>query len=199
MRFNAIVGPLEAAGVDVAALPDGIAGAIDEISGQTGAFTGKRDAAAEIVEKHLRPAFLRLLAEVKASCPSNTPTTAATAIGSNPAGMAAYRKLLLEFAVTYQAAMRAADLLYESDRDPVGLFRDTSAAPVSPPAAVSPDVARPAGPRETLARLLWLAHDPDAAPTLPTREERERLAEEFRRGISGSHLMHDLALSGKTY
>jgi len=125
-----------------------------------------------IVREHLRPAFEGVLAEVRKTCPKDSPTTAEAAVRA-PNGSRDYLKLQA-LAERYSAIMSAAQVIYGAGgRDSHRMFADTQAGPDRN--SVQYQYVEPRGPAAPLARLLWLAYDPTAQPYLPTNRERDEL------------------------
>jgi hypothetical protein len=131
-----------------------------------------------LITDYLRPAFEALIAEVR-NLPADTPTTADAAVRVKDG---ASQFLALEkLAARYRAILDAAQLLY-------GLGGHDSAARMFADSTAGPDRTsnqyqynQPRGPKEPLARLLWLAHGEDAQPYLPTNRERDKASAEFHR------------------
>jgi hypothetical protein len=139
----------------------------------------------EIIRDHLRPAFDALIAETRKTCPDTTPTTADAAVRV-PNGARDYVKLEV-LAERYKAILAAAAIIYGgAGRDTHNMFADTKAGPDKTSRQFN--YAEPRGPKEPLARLLWLAHAPDAGPHLPTNAERDALLHGFQsRSVSAAH------------
>ena len=81
---------------------------------------------------------------------------------------------------------------YDGWRSFVGSFFDSRRFPDITPGVVLPlpsNIARP-GPAEPLARLLWLATDPDADPWLPSPEDQDIRFSEFRDEIARRRRAH---------
>jgi hypothetical protein len=139
-----------------------------------------------VVRDHLRPAFDALIAETRKTCPATTPTTADAAVRV-PNGARDY--LALEaLASRYMAIIDAAAVIYGPvGRDGHNMFADTQNGPDKSSAQFR--YAEPRGPKEPLARLLWLAHGEDAYPFLPTNAERDAALDAFQRGghVSAAH------------
>jgi len=127
-----------------------------------------RSAGDRLVTESLRPAFDALLREVR-ELPKDTPTTAEAAVTASDKLRGAYIKLAALVPV-YKAIMEAAEILYGAGRDNWRLFADTTAEPTSRPGQVR-NFTSAGGPEGKTARLLWLAHSPDA--WLPTASERD--------------------------
>jgi hypothetical protein len=131
-----------------------------------------------LVLEHLRPAFQAVIDAVR-KLPADTPTTADAAVRVKDG---ASQFLALEkLAARYRAILDAAQLLY-------GLGGHDSAARMFADSTAGPDRTsnqyqynQPRGPKEPLARLLWLAHGEDAQPYLPTNRERDKASAEFHR------------------
>jgi hypothetical protein len=137
---------------------------------------------AELITETLRPAFDRLITEVRQTCPANTPTTAVEAVRGAQHEQNAYFRLVDNYVPRYVAILQAAQAIYESTpgprRDRFRIFEDTT-RPQSFRPGTYKSVGVPetiSGPTEPAARLLYLAHDPDAEPFLNSPAERDELA-----------------------
>jgi hypothetical protein len=126
----------------------------------------------EIVVECLRPAFDALIAETRKICPKDCPATTAAAVRL-PNGSRDYLRLEV-LAERYKALMSAAQIIYGvGGMDTHRMFADTKAAPDRNSGQYFYVEPRGPSPVEPLARLLWLAHGPDAQPFLPTSAERD--------------------------
>jgi len=131
-----------------------------------------------IVVEHLRPSFEAVLAEVRKTCPKDCPTTAEAALRA-PNGSRDYLKLQA-LADRYSAVMSAAQVIYGAGgRDSHRMFADTLTGPDRN--SVQYQYVQPRGPAAPMARLLWLAHEADANPHLPTIRERDLALDGFTR------------------
>jgi hypothetical protein len=136
-----------------------------------------RSRGGEIVMEHLRPAFDALVAETRKTCPKDCPATTEAAVRV-PNGSRDYLRLEA-LAERYAAIMSAAAIIYGAGADNHRLFADTKAGPDRN--SVQFRYIEPRGPSEPIARLLWLAHAPDAYPHLPTNAERDAALGGFNR------------------
>jgi hypothetical protein len=138
-----------------------------------------------IVADYLRPAFDALIAETRKTCPANSPTTADAAVRVAD-GSRDYLNLEA-LAERYKAIIEAAQVIYGAGgRDNHKMFAETKAGPDRTSAQFR--YSEPRGPKDPLARLLWLAHAPDAQPYLPTNAERDAALDGFQSGtVSAAH------------
>jgi hypothetical protein len=144
----------------------------------------------EIVIECLRPAFDALISETRKICPKDCPTTTVAAVRL-PNGSGDYLRLEV-LAERYKALMSAAQIIYGvGGRDNHRMFADTRAEPDRN--AVQYQYIVPRGPSEPLARLLWLAHAPDAKPYLPTNVERDAALGAFTQQLASA--AHNAALN----
>lgn len=153
-----------------------------DVTGQEILTRYMQDNNSEIVTEVLRPAFDALIAEVRQNCPVNTPTGAVEAVRGSQADQKAYFKLVDNYVPRYEAILAAAQAIYETTpgprRDPFRIFEDTTRPQLFKPGTIH-SVRTPLlvnGPTESAARLLYLAHDPDAEPFLNSPAERDALA-----------------------
>ncbi|HET6311667.1 MAG TPA: hypothetical protein VFH00_11800 [Candidatus Nitrosotalea sp.] len=145
----------------------------------------------EIVIQCLRPAFDALIAETRKTCPKDSPATTEAAVRL-PSGSRDYLRLE-RLAERYKAIMAAAQIIYGTGgRDNHRMFADTTAWPDRN--ASQYQYVEPRGPSEPPARLLWLAHAPDAKPFLPTNAERDAALNWFTTHHS-VNLIHNAAIN----
>ncbi len=147
----------------------------------------------QIVVETLRPAWEAVLADVRKNTNKGTPVTAEAAIDASDKVIAQYRKLK-DLTKRFVAIKAAAQEIYGlGGRDNWNLFADTQAHPKGTSGQYA--FLEPAGPSEPTARLLWLAHDQDAKPWLPTNAEREAASDKFQQHGTGVSTAHNVAVN----
>ena len=134
----------------------------------------------ELVTAHWRPAFAETLAAVAAIAPdlAGVDVTSTASVSAHGAKAAAAFVALADARTRVDAILAAVECLaarcHRGQKDAARLFADCKSFPTGPTAGREPN-----GPRDGLARLLWLATDPGADPWLGTLDELDTRSDDW--------------------